>query len=300
MTDLFGNEEPARTATPVVRKNRSTETHNAKAEIVPVGVKTEGYDFSPIRRKFYDGKWYFAYLDTVGVLTDSAAPKKYATKLKKQLMDEGFEWSTKCRLLTLKAADGKSYRISCFSQEDIIRIIEEIPSPKAEPLKREIARLANERIEEIKNPSKGIDNAIKRWKQMGKSEEWIAWRLKGKISRRSETDTLQSHGITKAVDFAHFTDRTNKAVYGATAEKVKEDRGLAKTDSLRDNSSALELRFLDLHELGCRMGIEQKNAFGRSQIDGVYDVVDGIVENTKQAFIDAFGEKAVTALPASD
>jgi hypothetical protein len=233
-------------------------------------------------------------------LTDSTAPKKYATKLKKQLIDEGFDWSTKCRLLTLKAADGKSYRISCFVQEDIIRIIEEIPSPRVEPLKREIARLTNERIEEIKNPSKGIDNAIKRWKQMGKSDEWIAWRLKGKISRKSETDTLQAHGITKPVDFAHFTDRTNKAVYGATAEEVKEDRGLSKTDSLRDNSSALELRFLDLHELGCSVGIEQRKAYGRSQIDGVYDVVDGIVENTKQAFIDAFGAKAVTSLIGKD
>ncbi|MBQ1424925.1 MAG: hypothetical protein IIY98_02235, partial [Aeriscardovia sp.] len=231
---------------------------------------------------------------------DTKALDMYCSDLKKRMIKEGFQWSEKILVLKLTAADGKSYRTACFAQEDIIRLIEEIPSPKAEPLKQEIARLANERIEEIKNPSKGIDNAIKRWKQMGKSEEWIAWRLKGKISRRSETDTLQSHGITKAVDFAHFTDRTNKAVYGATAEKVKEDRGLAKTDSLRDNSSALELRFLDLHELGCTVGIEQRKAYGRAQIDGVYDVVDGIVENTKQAFIDAFGEKAVTSLPASD
>lgn len=291
MTDLFGNEKPAKTAKPVVYKNLSTQN----PDLLPAQTaQSMDYDFTKIRRKFYNGQWHFAYLDTISVLTDSTAPKKYATKLKRQLIDEGFDWSTKCRLLTLKAADGKSYRISCFVQEDIIRIIEEIPSPKAEPLKREIARLTNERIEEIKNPSKGIDNAVKRWKEMGKSDEWIAWRLKGKISRRGETDTLKAHGITKPVDFAHFTDRTNKAVYGATAEEVKEYRGLAKTDSLRDNSSALELRFLDLHELGCTVGIEQRKAYGRSQIDGVYDVVDGIVENTKQAFIDAFGAKAVT------
>ena len=295
MADLFGNEEPAKTAKSTVYKNLTTKNRAAKAEIVPVGIKTEGYDFSQIRKKFHNGKWYFAYMDVVGALAETKALKPYCRDLKKKMISEGFQWCEKISLLKMIAADGKSYRTSCFSQEDIIRLIEETPSPKAEPLKQEIARLTNERIEEIKNPSKGIDNAVKRWKEMGKSDEWIAWRLKGKSSRRSETDTPHAHGITKPVDFAHFTDRTNKAVYGAVAEKVKEDRGLSKTDSLRDNSSALELRFLDLHELGCTVGIEQRKAFGRTQIDGVYDVVDGIVENTKQAFIDAFGAKAVTA-----
>ena len=297
MTDLFGNEEPAKTAKPTVYKNLTTQN----PDLLPAQTaQSMDYDFTKIRKAFHKGQWYFAYLDVISVLTGSTNPKVYASQLKRRLNSEGSEVFTNCKPLKFVAPDGKLRSTQCLSREDTFRLIEEIPSPKAEPFKQWIAHLANERIEEIKNPSKGVDNAIKRWKQMGKSEEWIAWRLKGKISRRSETDTLQSHGITKAVDFAHFTDRTNKAVYGATAEKVKEDRGLAKTDSPRDNSSALELRFLDLHELGCRMGIKQKNAFGRSQIDGVYDVVDGIVENTKQAFIDAFGEKAVTSLPASD
>lgn len=308
MTDLFGNEEPVKTAKPVVRKNRTTQNQlstnihqlKSKAEIIPAGVKTEGYDFSQIRKKFHNDKWWFAYKDVVAILADTKNLDDYCRDLKKRMIKEGFEWCEKIAVLKLTASDGKSYRTSCFAQEDIIRLIEEIPSSKAEPLKQEIARLTNERIEEIKNPSKGIDNAVKRWKEMGKSDEWIAWRLKGKISRKSETDTLQAHGITKPVDFAHFTDRTNKAVYGATAEEVKEDRGLLKTDSLRDNSSALELRFLDLHELGCSVGIEQRKAYGRTQIDGVYDVVDGIVENTKQAFIDAFGAKAVTSLIGKD
>lgn len=297
MTDLFGNEEPAKTAKPVLRKNRTVEN----PDLVPAQTaQSMDYDFTKIRKTFHKGQWYFAYMDVISVLTGSKSPRRYATELKNKLQAEGSEVFGHIEQLKIKASDGKTYTTQCLSREDTFRLIEEIPSPKAEPFKQWIAHLADERIEEIKNPSKGVDNAIKRWKQMGKSEEWIAWRLKGKISRRSETDTLQSHGITKAADFAHFTDRTNKAVYGATAEKVKENRGLAKTDSLRDNSSALELRFLDLHELGCTVGIEQRKAYGRSQIDGVYDVVDGIVENTKQAFIDAFGKKAVTALPASD
>jgi prophage antirepressor-like protein len=258
------------------------------------------YDFTKIRRKFDNGQWYFAYMDVIAALTGSKSPRRYATELKNKLQAEGSEVFGHIEQLKIVAPDGKLRSTQCLSREDTFRLIEEIPSPKAEPFKQWIAHLAHERLEEIKNPSKGIDNSIKRWKEMGKSDEWIAWRLKGKISRKSETDTLQAHGITKPVDFAHFTDRTNKAVYGATAEEVKEDRGLAKTDSLRDNSSALELRFLDLHELGCSVGIEQRKAYGRTQINGVYDVVDGIVENTKQAFIDAFGVKAVTSLIGKD
>ena len=281
MTDLFGND-PAK---PIVR---------AETDIVPAGVKAEGYDFSQIRRKFHKGQWYFAYMDVISALTDSKSPRRYATELKNKLQAEGSEVFGHIEQLKIKASDGKTYSTQCLSQEDILRLIEEIPSPKAEPLKREIARLANERMEEIANPSKGIDNAVARWKEMGKSDEWIAWRIKGKAARRGETDTLQAHGITKRADFAHFTDRTNIAVYGAVAERVKEKRGLAKTDSLRDNSSELELRFLDLHELGCTVGIEQRKAYGRSQIDGVYDAVGKIVGDTKQAFIDAFGAKAVT------
>lgn len=308
MADLFGNEDPVKTSKPVVNKNLSTQNQTSsnirqlksKTEIIPAGIKMEGYDFSQIRKKFHNGKWCFVYKDVVAVLADTKALDAYCHDLKKKMISEGFQWSEKILVLKFPAPDGKLRSLQCFTQEDIIRLIEEIPSRKAEPLKQEIAHLTHERIEEIKNPSKGVDNAVKRWKEMGKSDEWIAWRLKGKISRKSETDTLQAHGITKPVDFAHFTDRTNKAVYGATAEEVKEDRGLAKADSLRDNSSALELRFLDLHELGCSVGIEQRKAYGRSQIDGVYDVVDGIVENTKQAFIDAFGAKAVTSLIGKD
>lgn len=297
MTDLFGNEEPVKTAKSTVYKNRTVEN----SDLVPArNAQDMDYDFTKIRKTFHNGQWYFAYLDVIAILTDSTNPKVYAAQLKRRLNAEGSEVFTNCKPLKFIAPDGKLRSTQCLSREDTFRLIEEIPSPKAESFKQWIAHLAHERLEEIKNPSKGIDNAVKRWKEMGKSDEWIAWRLKGKISRKSETDTLQAHGITKPVDFAHFTDRTNKAVYGATAEEVKEDRVLAKTDSLRDNSSALELRFLDLHELGCTVGIEQRKAYGRSQIDGVYDVVDGIVENTKQAFIDAFGAKAVTSLIEKD
>jgi hypothetical protein len=258
------------------------------------------FDDIPIRRILHNGIVYYSIVDVVAAIIGSNAPRQAWYKAKNAIKADGIELSTMSLRLKLTASDGKQRLTDCADQAGIILIIEYLHSPKAAPFRVWFSHLASERLEEIKNPSKGIDNSIKRWKEMGKSDEWIAWRLKGKISRKSETDTLQAHGITKPVDFAHFTDRTNKAVYGATAEEVKEDRGLAKTDSLRDNSPALELRFLDLHELGCSVGIEQRKAYGRSQIDGVYDVVDGIVENTKQAFIDAFGAKAVTSLIGKD
>jgi hypothetical protein len=258
------------------------------------------FENHPIRRTINDGTVKYSIVDVVRAITGSADAGNLWTKTKKVLENDGIELVKIIHRLKLTAPDGKKRLTDCADQAGIILIIEYLHSPKAAPFRVWFSHLASERLEEIKNPSKGIDNAVKRWKEMGKSDEWIAWRLKGKISRKSETDTLQAHGITKPVDFAHFTDRTNKAVYGATAEEVKEDKGLNKTDSLRDNSSALELRFLDLHELGCSVGIEQRKAYGRTQIDGVYDVVDGIVENTKQAFIDAFGAKAVTSLIGKD
>lgn len=303
MTDLFGNEEPVKTAKPTVYKNKTVQNQpssnihqlKSKTEIVPAM-----FEDNPIRRTVDNGTVFYSIVDVVSAITGSTTPRKLWVWTKNEIITDGLQLSNITRRLKLKASDGKMRLTDCADQAGIILIIEYLHSPKAAPFRVWFSHLASERLEEIENPSKGIDNAVKRWKEMGKSEEWIAWRLKGKISRKSETDTLQAHGITKPVDFAHFTDRTNKAVYGATAEEVKENRGLAKTDSLRDNSSALELRFLDLHELGCSMGIEQRKAYGRSQIDGVYDVVDGIVENTKQAFIDAFGAKAVTSLIGKD
>lgn len=295
MTDLFGNEEPAKTAKPVVRKKRTTQNHKAKAEIIPAGIKTEGYDFSQIRKKFHNGKWCFVYKDVVAVLADTKALNAYCHDLKKKMISEGFQWSEKILVLKFPAPDGKLRSLQCFTQEDIIRLIEEIPSRKAEPLKQEIAHLTHERIEEIKNPSKGIDNAVKRWKQMGKSDEWISLRLKGIAVRNLETQTLKEHGIEKPKDFAYFTDKTNVAVYGQKAMTLKAERGLIKRENLRDHSSGVELSLLALHENACAGGMKSSNAYGKASVDKVYNAVGSIISNTKQALISALGREAVTA-----
>ena len=209
----------------------------------------------------------------MAVLADTKALNAYCHDLKKKMISEGFQWSEKILVLKFPAPDGKLRSLQCFTQEDIIRLIEEIPSRKAEPLKQEIAHLTHERIEEIKNPSKGIDNAVKRWKQMGKSDEWISLRLKGIAVRNLETQTLKEHGIEKPKDFAYFTDKTNVAVYGQKAMTLKAERGLIKRENLRDHSSGVEFSLLALHENACAGGMKSSNAYGKASVDKVYNAV---------------------------
>jgi hypothetical protein len=196
--------------------------------------------------------------------------------------------------LRLTSSDGKKYLTDCADQAGIILIIEYLHSPKAAPFRVWFSHLAHERLEEIKNPSKGIDNAVKRWKQMGKSDEWISLRLKGIAVRNLETQTLKEHGIEKPKDFAYFTDKTNVAVYGRKAMTLKAERGLVKRENLRDHSSGVELSLLALHENACAGGMKSANAYGKASVDKVYNAVGSIISNTKQALISALGKEAVT------
>lgn len=270
MTDLFGNEEPVKTAKSVVRKNRSLENQpsinihplKSKAEIVPVDINTEGYDFSQIRRKFHNDKWWFAYKDVVAVLADTKALDMYCTDLKKRMIKEGFQWSEKILVLKLTAADGKSYRTSCFSQEDIIRLIEEIPSSKAEPLKQEIARLTNERIEEIKNPDLAIKRGYEGYLKKGMTPKKAMARAKSVVARVGLTDEWKSHGIEKPKEYAMLTDRESKGIFGQTTSEMKRDRDLAPLQSLRDNMSLSELAAQFVGDVAIAQLIEKDDPYG--------------------------------------
>ena len=285
MTDLFGNEEPANNAKSTVRKNLSLENQ----DLIPMQTaQSMDYDFTKIRKAFHNGQWYFAYMDVISVLADTSNPRRYAHDLKAKLQNEGSEVYDHIVQLKFIAPDGKLRSTQCLSREDTFRLIEEIPSPKAEPFKQWIAHLAHERLEEIEDPARCVENAIEAYRRQGKSDPWIEARIKGIAIRKGETAVLQSHGITKPVDFAHFTDRTNVAVYGHKAQTEKALRGIDKSHSLRDCSTETELGLLFLHESACRDGIEETRSYGRTQIDKVYDVVGGIIANTKQALESAF------------
>ena len=242
-----------------------------------------------IRRVVDKGIVYYSAIDVVGaIIPESKDPGNLWAKTKPSLKADGIQLVNIIHRFKLLAVDGKMRLTDCLSAENVILMIEYLHSPKAAPFRIWFARLTSERIEEIQNPEKGIDNAIAAYKRQGKSDEWIEARIKGRTIRKEETAVLQSHGITKPKDFAHFTDRTNVAVYGHKAHVEKALRGLSKSQSLRDCSTKTELGLLFLHEGACSEGIEKTNAQGRAQIDGVYDVVGGIIADTKRALESAF------------
>jgi hypothetical protein len=184
LTDLFGNDGSVKTVKPVVRKNLTTQNQlpsnihplKSKAEIVPA--MFEGVS---IRRILHNGVVYYSIVDVVAAIIGSNAPRQAWYKAKNAIKADGIELSTLSLQLKLTSSDGKKYLTDCADQAGIILIIEYLHSPKAAPFRVWFSHLASERLEEIKNPSKGIDNAVKRRKQMGKSDAWIEWRLKGKI-----------------------------------------------------------------------------------------------------------------------
>jgi hypothetical protein len=298
LTDLFGNEEPVKTAKAVVRKNLTTQ-NQPSSNIHPLksqsGIVPAFFENHPIRRTMSsEGTVQYSIVDVVGAVTGSVDAGNLWTKTKKVLENDGIELVKIIHRLKLTAPDGKKRLTDCADQAGIILIIEYLHSPKAAPFRVWFSHLASERLEEIKNPSKGIHNAIKRWKQMGKSDEWISLRLKGISVRNLETQTLKEHGIEKPKDFAYFTDKTNVAVYGRKAMTLKAERGLVKKENLRDHSSGVELSLLALHENACAGGMKSSNAYGKASVDKVYNAVDSIISSTKQALISALGKEAVT------
>lgn len=234
------------------------------------------------------GEVVYCFSDILAVASDTSNPRHEMANVKIALQREGIQLSQIMEQFKFRASNGKLYTMWGGTRKQILRALQEVHTRKAALVKAWLADLAEERLEEIENPEKGIDNAIAAYKRQGKSDEWIEARIKGRTIRKEETSVLQSHGITKPKDFAHFTDRTNVAVYGHKAHVEKALRGLSKSQSLRDYSTKTELGLLFLHEGACSEGIEKTNAQGRTQIDGVYDVVGGIIADTKRALESAF------------
>lgn len=237
------------------------------------------------------GETVYCLSDVLAMVSETSNPRRYMSDIKIAFKKQGIQLSEIIVQYRFKATNGRYYSMLGGTREQIFRVLQEVNSPRVAPFKSWLAKLGNERLEEIENPAKGVEHAIEAYKRQGKSGPWVEARMRGIAARKSETDTLQSHGITKAVDFAHFTDRTNVAVYGHKAQTEKALRGVPKSRSLRDCSTETELGLLYLHESACRDGIEKTDAYGRTQIDGVYDVVGGIIVNTKQALDNAFPDK---------
>lgn len=204
--------------------------------------KIQVYDNKPIRTAWDEEneEWYFSIVDVVAVLTESKDANAYWRKLKQRLIEEGNESVTNCHGLKMKAADGKRRMTDIANTEQLLRIIQSIPSKKAEPFKIWLAQVGRERIEEIIDPELTIDRALDTYSKKGYSSDWINQRLQTIRARKELTDEWQAHGVKQGKEYAILTDEVTQAWSGMNTRQYKNLKGLKK-ENLRDNMSTLEL-----------------------------------------------------------
>ena len=185
-------------------------------------------------------KWYLSIVDVIAILTDSPNPRKYWSVLKTRLKAEGSQLTTNCSQLKMESADGKFYLTDVADTEQLFRLIQSIPSPKAEPFKLWLAQIASERLDEMQDPELTIDRALEQYLQLGYSENWINQRLKSIEIRKELTDEWKKRGLKEGQQFATLTDIITKAWAGKTTKEYKILKGLKK-ENLRDNMTNTEL-----------------------------------------------------------
>lgn len=185
-------------------------------------------------------KWYFSIVDVIQILTDSPNPRKYWSVLKFRLNKEGSQLTSNCSQLKMPAADGKYYKTDVADSEQLFRLIQSIPSPKAEPFKMWLAQIASERLDELQDPELTIDRALAQYLQLGYSENWINQRLKSIEIRKELTDEWKNRGLKEGIQFAILTDIISKAWSDRTTKEYKILKGLKK-ENLRDNMTNTEL-----------------------------------------------------------
>jgi hypothetical protein len=221
-------------------------------------------------RRIYDEelqKWFFSVVDIIAALTeqtDYQTARKYWNKLKERLKKEGSESVTNCHQLKLEAADGKKYLTDVATPETLLRLIQSVPSPKAEPIKLWLARVGYERIQDMTDPALSLDRAREYWKIHGRSEKWIQQRMMGQETRNKLTDYWKEHEIKGEDEYAILTNIIHQEWSGISVKKHKDLKGL-KTQNLRDHMSEAELIFTALAELSTRQIAESVDATGMSE-----------------------------------
>ena len=225
------------------------------------------FENAPIRRHFDEATetWYFSIVDVIAVLSESVNPRDYWFKMKVRVKaEDGLELSTICRQLKLKSSDGKKYTTDCANVEGLLRIIQSIPSPKAEPFKQWLAKVGYERIQDMADPALSVDRAREYWQQHGRSEKWIQQRMMGQETRNKLTDYWKEHEISKEDEYAILTNIIHQEWTGVSIKKHKDMKGL-KTQNLRDHMSEAELIFTALAELSTRQIAESVIATGMEE-----------------------------------
>ncbi|MBU1717411.1 MAG: Bro-N domain-containing protein [Proteobacteria bacterium] len=218
-------------------------------------------------RRHYDEKaeiWYFSVVDILQVLIrqpDYQTARKYWNKLKERLKKEGSESVTNCHQLKMEAADGKKYLTDVADPETLLRLIQSVPSPKAEPIKLWLAKVGYERLQDMSDPARSLDRAREYWQQHGRSQKWIQQRMMGQETRNKLTDYWKDHEITQEEEYAILTNIIHQEWSGVSVKKHKDIKGI-KTQNLRDHMSEAELIFTALAELSTRQIAESVDATG--------------------------------------
>lgn len=250
------------------------------------------FEEKEIRRKWYNEDWYFSVVDVVFALTDSKDPKDYWYRLKTRVNEESkIELSTICRRLKLLAKDGKKRETDCANTKGILRIIQSIPSPKAEPFKRWLAQVGSERLDEIVNPELAINRAKETYIRKGYDDAWITQRLKSIDSRKELTDTWKERGA-KNRDYAILTDEIYKGTFNMNTNQYKELKGINKTKrNLRDSMGKLELAITNLAEVTANEIHNTNNSFGFDELKDDVKEAGKISGKTRKEIEQKIGKK---------
>lgn len=247
-----------------------------------------------IRKIIHENEWYFSVIDIVEALTDSANPRDYWFKIKTRVEEEEkIQLSTICRQLKLESSDGKKYETDCASVEGIFRIIQSIPSPKAEPFKRWLAKVGFERIQEIENPELATKRTRTLYKLKGYPEDWIEKRMRGIAIREELTDEWKNRGAKENRDFEILTAEISKATFGLTPSQYKEHKGL-KRQNLRDHMDDFELIFTMLGERSTTEIHRNENSRGVKKLKEDSKIGGKIAGNARKELEKKLGRSVVS------
>ena len=261
--------------------------------------KIQLYEDQPIRTAWVEDEdeWYFSIVDVVGVLTeqtDYQKARKYWNKLKQRLSEEGSQLVTNCHRLKMTAQDGKKRLTDVANTEQLLRLIQSIPSKKAEPFKMWLAQVGRERIEETIDPELTIDRALETYARLGYDADWINQRLQTIRARKELTDQWKSHGVEQGKEFAILTDEVTRAWSGMSTRQYKNLKGLKK-ENLRDNMSTLELALNMLAEATTTELTKAVNPMGLKQNQKVAQEGGTIAGNARKEIEERTGQPVVTS-----
>ena len=268
-----------------------------------MGIETQIqlFDNAKIRVAWDDEKekYFFSVVDVLHVLTDSANPQTYWRVLKKRLLDEGNETVTNCTALKLPSADGKMRLTDVADLEGILRIVQSVPSKKAEPIKQWLAQVGGERIHQMIDPERSIQQAVADYKKLGYSEKWIANRIKSIDARNELTNEWKRSGMTEGRDFALLTDLITKTWSGKTTKEYKQFKGLTK-ENLRDNMTTIELALNTLAEASTTEISKRRNPKSLKQNMQIAKEGGNVAKAARMQLETTIGESVVTSIKASD